>query len=160
MLDPKPSKSELKRRDQALKTLGEEMIGLKASDLDQLPLDENLRYAIDQAQRMRAHGALRRQRQLIGKLLRQADVTAIRAGLAELKGDSIEAKRRFRLAEEWRDRLLDERFEALDECVAATGVNESELRELLRQLARARNERAEKTARRDLFRAVHSALEA
>ncbi len=159
MLDPKPSKSELKRRDQALKALGEEMIALKASDLDKLPLGERLREAIDDAQRMSAHGALRRQRQLIGKLLRQADASEIETALIELKSDSVAMKRRFRVAEEWRDRLLDEGFDALTECVTATGADETDLRDLLKQLARAGSARVEKTVRRELFRAIHNAME-
>lgn len=160
MPEPKPSKSELKRQDQALKSLGEEMIGLKPSDLDKLPLDERLREAIGLAQRIKAHGGLRRQRQLIGKLLRQADSDAIEAALVALRSDSVAEKRRFRDAEAWRDRLLDERHEALAECVTATGASEAELRDLLKQLARAKTPRADKTVRRELFRAIHNALEA
>ena len=159
MLDPKPSKSELKRQDHALKALGEEMIALKASDLDKLPLGERLRDAINDAQRMSAHGALCRQRQLIGKLLRHADAAAIEDALIELRSDSVAAKRRFRIAEEWRDRLLDEGYDALDECVRATGASEADLRERLKQLARARSARVEKTVRRELFRTIHNAME-
>lgn len=160
MIEPKPSKSELKRQDEALKALGAELIGLGPEQLDQLPLDERLRSAIDEARGIRSRGALRRQRQFIGKLLRQADADEIRATLAALRSDSIVARRRFRQAEEWRDRLLDERFDALSECVDATGAREDELRELLKALARAKTAKADKTVKRQIFRAIHGALEA
>lgn len=159
MVDAKPSKSALKREDQALKVLGEELVGLNASQLDHLPLNERLRDAIDEARGMRAHGALRRQRQLIGKLLRQSDAASIREALAGLSADSVAEKRRFREAEAWRDRLVAEGYDALDPCVAATGTDAAALRNLLKQAARAGNVRQEKTARRELFRAIYAALE-
>jgi len=159
LLEPKPSKSALKRQDQALKALGEKLVGLSAGQLDQLPLDERLRDAIDAATQMRAHGALRRQRQLIGKLLRSADTDAIRAGLTELTAESVIEKRRFRRAEEWRDRLVAEGHAAIGECVDATGCDESRLREAVKQTERARSDKAIKTARRELFRLVYAALE-
>ena len=159
MVDAKPSKSALKREDQALKVLGEELVALKASQLDQLPLEERLRDAIDAARNMRAHGALRRQRQLIGKLLRQSDAPAIREALAGLTADSVAEKRRFRDAETWRDRLVADGFDALDACLEATGAEATSIRELLKQLSRTGNVKQQKTARRELFRVIYSALE-
>ncbi len=159
MVDAKPSKSALKREDQALKVLGDELVGLNPGQLDQLPLDERLRDAIDDARNMRAHGALRRQRQLIGKLLRQSDATSIREALSGLTADSVAEKRRFREAEAWRDRLTAEGFDVLEACSAATGAETAVLRDLLRQATRAGNDRTQKTARRELFRAIYSALE-
>jgi ribosome-associated protein len=159
LLESKPSKSALKRQDQALKALGEELVGLSPGQLDQLPLDERLRDAIDAAGHMRAHGALRRQRQLIGKLLRSADAEAIRAALTALTAESVVEKRRFRRAEEWRDRLVAESHAAIGECVEATGCDETLLREAVKQTERARSDRAVKTARRELFRLVYAALE-
>lgn len=159
MVDAKPSKSALKREDQALKALGDELVSLNPGQLDQLPLGERLRDAIDEARNMRAHGALRRQRQLIGKLLRRSDAAAIREAIAGLTADSVAGKRRFREAEAWRDRLVAEGFEALEACSAATGADTATLRQLLKQVARAGNDRTRKTARRELFRAIYATLE-
>ena len=159
MQDTKPSKSALKREDQALKALAEKLVSLGSGELDRLPLGEGLRDAIDVASRIRAHGALRRQRQLIGKLLRQSEAEAIHQALAELGQDSAMEKRRFKRAEQWRDRLLAEGGAALDDCVAATGADASILRDLLRRIRGSRSEKTEKTARRELFRVVRVALE-
>lgn len=159
MSEAKPSKSASKRAEKELKALGEALIELAPAERDRLPLGERLREAIDTASGIRAHGALRRQRQLVGKLLRDADVDAIRRALADVTRDTVAVKRRFRLAERWRDRLLTEGRTALDECVANTGADGSALRETLEQIAQARSEKADKTARRALFRLVHEALE-
>ena len=158
MNEAKPSKSAAKRADQTLKALGEALIELAPADRDRLPLGERLRDAVDTADGIRAHGALRRQRQLIGKLLRNADVDSIRRALADVTRDSIAAKRRFRTAEKWRDRLLTEGREALDQCAAETGADADALRRTLDDARRAPSEKAGKTAKRALFRLVHDAL--
>ena len=85
MDDLKPSKSARKREYIALQKLGEELILLKQSDLDSLPLYDNLREAVMEAQQIKAHGALRRQKQYIGKLMRHIDPEPLRAEMAKLR---------------------------------------------------------------------------
>jgi ribosome-associated protein len=105
--DDLPSKSQVKRDMQALLDLGRELIALPAARLDQLPLAESLRDAIDLAQRIRSHEGRRRQVHYVGKLMRQADAPALRAQL-ELwaNGSQAQARTMHRL-EALRDRLLD-----------------------------------------------------
>jgi len=83
--DLKPSKSARKREYIALQKLGEELIALKPSELDSLPLDESLLEAVMEAKQMKAHGALRRQKQYIGKLMRHIDPEPLRIEMAKLR---------------------------------------------------------------------------
>jgi len=83
--DLKPSKSARKREYLALQKLGEELITIRRSDLNSLPLDDALRDAVREAGEIKAHGALRRQKQYIGKLMRNIDPEPIRAGLQKLR---------------------------------------------------------------------------
>ncbi len=85
MDDLKPSKSARKREYIAQQKLGDALITLKASDLDRLPLDDNLRDAVLEAKQMKAHGALRRQKQYIGKLMRHIDPEPVRSEMAKLR---------------------------------------------------------------------------
>ena len=85
MDDSKPSKSARKREYIALQKLGEELITLKLSELDGLPLDENLREAVLEAKQIKSHGALRRQKQYIGKLMRHVDPEPLRAEMEKLR---------------------------------------------------------------------------
>ena len=85
MTELKPSKSARKREHLALQKLGEELITIRRSDLDSLPLDDALRDAVREAGEIKAHGALRRQKQYIGKLMRDIDPEPIRAGLQKLR---------------------------------------------------------------------------
>jgi ribosome-associated protein len=83
--DLKPSKSARKREYLALQKLGEELISLKESDLASLPLDENLLEAVLEARQIKAHGAMRRQKQYIGKLMRHIDPEPLRIEMAKLR---------------------------------------------------------------------------
>lgn len=85
MTETKPSKSARKREYLALQKLGEELITLKQSDLYSLPLDDDLRLAVTEARQIKARGALRRQKQYIGKLMRHIDPKPLRSELAKLR---------------------------------------------------------------------------
>ncbi len=85
MDDLKPSKSARKREYLALQKLGEELIELRESDLVCLPLEENLLDAVMEARQIKAHGALRRQKQYIGKLMRHIDPEPLQTEMAKLR---------------------------------------------------------------------------
>jgi ribosome-associated protein len=86
--DTKPSKSARKRAYLALQKLGEELVTLREADLQAMPLDEELREAVMEARRIKAHGALRRQKQYIGKLMGRVDPDPIREALERLRRNS------------------------------------------------------------------------
>jgi ribosome-associated protein len=67
-----PSKSQLKRDALEILELGRKMVHLNPQSLKKLPLTEELLQAILSAKTMK-QGALKRQVQFIGKLLRQED---------------------------------------------------------------------------------------
>ncbi len=85
MTEAKPSKSARKREYLALQKLGEELLTLRDSDLQQIELDDDLLNAVLEARRIRSHGALRRQKQYIGKLMRSVDPAPIRAALERVR---------------------------------------------------------------------------
>ena len=79
-----PSKSQRKRDAHALQALGVQLVALSAAQLARLDLPEALHEAVVAAQRMRSHGARTRQRQYIGKVMRQLEpsvLSRVRAAL-------------------------------------------------------------------------------
>jgi ribosome-associated protein len=76
-----PSKSSRKRAAHSAQKLGEQLVRMRVQDLDQLPLPDELRDAIAEARRLTHRGALARQRQYIGKLMRDIDITALEAAM-------------------------------------------------------------------------------
>ena len=85
MDETKPSKSARKREYLALQKLGENLVTLRESDLLSLDLDEDLLEAVMEARRIKKHGALRRQKQYIGKLMGRVDPEPIRAAVERLR---------------------------------------------------------------------------
>ena len=85
MTETKPSKSAKKREYLALQQLGEQLLTVKESDLLSMDLDEELLAAIQDARRIKSHGALRRQKQFIGKLMRGIDPEPVRAALERVR---------------------------------------------------------------------------
>jgi ribosome-associated protein len=155
----RPSKSERKRRSDDLQTLGEALIDLPDSELDALPLPEQLRDAVLLARRITKHGGLYRQKQYIGKLMRKIDAEPIRAAIeARRDRERVEALR-FRRIEQWRDRLLKEGPAAIEPLrIEAPAIDAAALAKLLE---RARDEqRTDGTpqAARELFRLLREAL--
>ena len=158
MTQPKPSKSARKREQLELQQLGERLIGLSADELQTLPIDERLRDAVLAASKIRAHGALRRQKQLIGKLMRSSDPEPIRQALCARETDDRLAKRVFADAERWRDRIAAGGDVAIGEFCEHSGAAAAPLAGLLGRIRSAPSERAEKSLRRQLFREIHDAL--
>ena len=101
-----PSKSQRKRESSALQDLGRALVKLPEDRVRRLDLPDTLRAAVLEAQRIQSHGALRRQMQYIGKLMRDVDADPIAGQLAELRGASDRTKAAFHALEHWRDRLL------------------------------------------------------
>lgn len=108
------SKSEIKRDAEELKRLGAEIVDLGKNALDKIPLDADLRAAIELAQRIKMEGR-RRQLQLIGKMLRQRDVEPIRQALDKLKNRHNQQVVLFHKLENLRDRLIDQGDDAIAE---------------------------------------------
>ncbi len=77
-----PSKSQRKRDAIAAQKLGQRLVGMREAEMTGLPLDESLLDALSEARRLTSRGALARQFQYIGKLMREADIDAIEAALA------------------------------------------------------------------------------
>jgi len=79
-----PSKSARKREALALQKLGERLVKMRPEDMATLPLTEPLVEAITEARRLTSRGALGRQHQYIGKLMRDVDMDALEAALEGL----------------------------------------------------------------------------
>lgn len=152
-----PSRSQEKREAEALQKLGEQLISLPKNQLDTLPLPESLRDAVEQARRITSRGALKRQRQYVGRLMRDIDPLPLRAKLEELHRADRAAKARFQQNERWRDRLIAEGDAALAEFLAQHAqADRQHLRRLMRDAASdAAAGRAPRHAR-ELFRYIQS----
>ncbi len=159
----RPSKSERKRTAHAAQDLGEALIALRDAELEALGLPERLSEAIHEARRIGSRAAGARQRQYIGKLMREIDVEPIRAALAaRSERDALETQL-FKRAESWRERLLTGGEQAIDELARLRpGLDRAQWS---RRVGAARHERGAGLrtgtvgpAGRELFRALRTLL--
>jgi ribosome-associated protein len=140
----RPSKSARKREADAAQALGTRLTSLKESELQALDLPEKLVEAIQLARRITSRGGLARQRQYIGKLMRDIDPAPIEKALGQKSRESALDAEKHKRIETWRARLLSEGPAALDALQAliakATGTRvdsgsrEAASRELFRSL--------------------------
>jgi len=157
-----PSKSARKREATAAQDLGTRLIALKETELAALELPERLHDAILLAKRITSRGGLARQRQFIGKLMRDIDPAPLEAALAQSsRGHALDAEKHHRL-EAWRARLLTEGAKALDELIKVRpDADRKALQVLIDKAASERvDPRSREAAGRELFRSLRTLFEA
>lgn len=126
------SKTRRKQEMQALQDIGQQLVALNAERLAELELPEELLGAVMEAKRIRAHEALRRQMQYIGKLMRGVDPAPIVDKLNGWQGASRQHTAWLHLIERWRERLLQSEDAFADLARDYPGADLQRLRTLVR----------------------------
>ena len=151
-----PSRSAKKRESAAMQKLGEELCRLAPEERDGLGLSQDLLEALKTHDRIKDREAARRQRQFIGKLMREEDIGALAAGLASLKNVRAEEVKKFKEAEEWRENFLSASASALPSLIEKFASDTRCDRDVLRSLVdKAREDQSgpdATAARRAFFR--------
>jgi ribosome-associated protein len=153
------SKSQRKRDMHDLQELGLALSELPNERIRALNLPETLERALLEVKTFKAHGAVRRQMQFIGRLMRTVDAEPLRAYLDRLAGVSREAVAHHHLCEEWRDRMVAD-IAAVDLFAAQhAAADRQQLRQLV--LGTQREKLAENPPRqfRELFRTITRVLD-
>jgi ribosome-associated protein len=158
----RPSKSQRKRDADAAQALGTRLIELKETELRALDLSEGLLDAILLAKRITSRGGLARQRQYIGKLMRDIDLAPIESALGQKSRDDAFEGERHKRIEAWRTRLLSEGPAALDELLKWSPAADRKALQLL--INKATSQRVDSGSReaasRELFRTLRGLFEA
>ena len=158
MSQPKPSKSAKKRENLELQDLGVQLLALSEQQLQEIAIDDYLKEAVLHAQQISSRGALRRQKQLIGKIMRQVDPAPVRAALAIMGQQETMNKSVFRNAERWRDRIIAEGHGALADFSRETSRDTRQLEGLCDELSRTNYPAGRKKIGRRIFREIHQQL--
>ena len=154
-----PSKSQIKREVEALQALGEELVKLPDAQFKRIELPDNLRAAVADCRKITQNGALRRQKQYIGKLMRSIDPEPIQTQLDVFNGVSVAENAKLHQAEKWRDKLIADN-EALTLFLNSyPDTDATHLRQLIRN---ARDEAARSKppkAFREIFRVIREVMQ-
>lgn len=159
MHDERPSKTQRKRQMHELQALGERLVALNGQQLDAIGLPEDLRAAVGEASRITRHEARRRHMQYIGRLMREVDPEPIREKLAVWDGVSREHGAKLRLAERWRERLLEDEAALAEFVREHPDADSQRLRSLVRAAVAERDAERAPRSYRELFRLLREILQ-
>jgi ribosome-associated protein len=154
------SKTQRKRAMQELQDLGEELVALTPEKLAGLELPTRLLDAVLDAKRISKFGALRRQMQYVGRLMREADADSIRSQLDVWKGTSVAETARLHAIERWRTRLVAEEPALGELLVEFPHADAQRLRTLIRNVKREAAANKPPRSFRELFQELREILRA
>jgi len=151
--DEQVSKSQIKRDLLELQKVGERLVGMKPDQLNILQLTSTMLEALEESRRITSRNALRRHIRRIAKLLQSEDMNAIRSELDKMDNRHLEDARRFKVLEQWRERLLSGGDEVLNELVASyQDIDRQHLRQLVRAALREQKSAKPGGAAKKIFR--------
>jgi ribosome-associated protein len=130
--DGRQSKTALKKAAHDMQTLGDALAAMSPERLAALPMDESLRDAIAELRRTRSHEGLRRQRQYVGKLMRQADIEPLAQAVAEAQLGSARQTLALHQAEALRLQLVGDDGALTRFMADHPGADAQQLRSLIR----------------------------
>ncbi len=159
-MDEPISKSQKKREADSLQKIGVALVELPLHKLELLPLSEHLRAAILEAKLLKSHGAMRRQAQLIGKLMRYTDSAAIIAAYDQLLSEASAQTANFHQVEQWREQLIHQGKEALTQfLIQFPEVDSQHLRHLIKKAVTEQEKNQSLGASKALFRFIKAHMD-
>jgi ribosome-associated protein len=157
--DSQPSKTKLKAEADAAQEIGRQLVALPKDRLKKLQLEESLLDAIAEAKRITANGAIRRQMQYIGRLMRDTDLAPIVEQLQKWDGKHKEENARFHHMERWRTRLLED-VKVIELFIAEfPQANVQQMRTLIRNAQKEHAAGKPPKSSRELFKVIREVME-
>jgi ribosome-associated protein len=155
------SKSQRRREALETRSLAAKLISISPARLAQVPLDGQLRAAIDEARQIRSRVARKRQMQFVAKLLRRIDQEPITLAIEAFDMDARQLAARQHRSEAWRDHLLDAGDAAVGELAEQRRDADAQtIRQLIRNARREAERNKPPAAARRLFRVLRAMDEA
>jgi len=155
-----PSKSQLKREAEAAQDLGKNLLSLNTDQQNSIDLPENLKFALDEARRIKKNSALKRQLQYIGKLMRSIELEPIQSQYDKIVNHYATDIKALHKLEKWRDRLLAEGDKALEELLTEVPhADRQHLRQLIRQSSKETQLKKPPKSAREIFKYLKTLFE-
>lgn len=147
------SKTQVKKEMHTLTAIGKTIVEMSPADTKKIPLDDELLGAIESARTMRM-GALKRQIQYIGKLLRKRETEDIEKAVNDILTAKNSAGRSFKQLEQWRERLIEDNNALTEFCEKHPQADIQRLRQLIRHSQKERSQNKPPKYFRQLFQEI------
>jgi ribosome-associated protein len=156
--EPK-SKSQLKRDAHVFDELAKELVALSEKQIEKMLIPDPIKTAVLACKTMQMQ-AMRRQLQYIGKLLRKIDTSSITEELARIQNRSDEANAFFQRLEKWRDRLIANDDDLLEQIIKDyPATDRQHIRQLIRNAQKDLSQEKSTGASKALFRYLREITE-
>lgn len=147
------SKTEKKKEALSLQKIGERLVKLSTDQLEDFNLPAELRDAVTFAKTIKSHGALKRQMQFIGTLMRKIDTGPVQEALDEIDRGNYRKAAAFKETEIWRDELIDGNTSLMEEIlIKCPEADRQQLAQLVRNAVKEKENNRPPRAYRALFR--------
>ena len=147
------SRTKKKKEALELQDIGERLVGLSAEQLKDMDLPPDLYQAVTFAKTIKSRGALKRQMQFIGTIMRTIDPGPVNESLRDLEAGDYKKAAEFRETERWRDELVSGNRMLFEEIVDEyPGADRQQLSHLVRQAVKEKDQNRPPRASRALFR--------
>lgn len=149
------SRTQIKKAAQAVVDMGVQLSEMTVNDIKKLALPSKVEEAVLMLKNMDKGPAIKRQRLYLGKLLRQNEdyIIEIKEKLAEKELKAKQQNAHFHQLERWRDRLLEEGDDALNEFMYKyTQADRQQLRQWIRNAKKEREKNQPPKSSRLIFK--------
>ncbi len=147
------SKTQRKKEAQSLQVLGEQLVKLSTERIEDIDLPVEIYNAVNFAKTIKKRGALKRQMQYIGTLMRKYDPEPVQEALHHIKLGSYKKSLDFEEIEKWRDELIAGNRMLIEEILKkCSDADRQQLTQLVRAARKERENNNPPKASRTLFR--------
>ena len=153
------SKTAKKKQMNELQDLGMELTRLSHDTLKKIGLPEELAEAVREYRKITSNGALKRQSQFIGRLMRDIDPAPIRAFLSALKGENQAHNAFLQRVEQMRERLIADDAALTEFAAAHPQADISAIRTLIRNTRKEKEQSKPPKNFRALFQEIKAVME-
>ena len=153
------SKTKLKAQADVAQGIGKKLIALSKDRLMKLELPETLFDAVMEAKRLTANGAVRRQLQYLGRLMRDVDSAPIVEQLEAWEGKNTQENARFHTMERWRTRLIAEPTALQEFLTNYPQIDIQQFRTLIRNAQKEETTQKPPKSSRELFKLIREVSE-
>ena len=151
------SRTEKKHDAENLQKLGGKLVKLSDAQLNEIELPEELYKAIQFLRTIRSNGALRRQMQYIGNLMRKIDSDPIQEAIDQIEQGAHNKAAEFKEIETWRDELIAGNKTLIEEILkVCPDADRQQLSQLVRNAVKEKKSNKPPKAYRILFRYLKS----
>jgi len=154
------SKTQRKKMCDGILELGEKMILLNQDELSQITMDDELRNAINEAQRIKSNSALKRQKHYIAKVMRGLNDETLASQVERIlhKHDIYNAD--FKRMEKWRDNIIEQGDKGINDFIEQhPQADRHHLRQLARNVAKEQKNNKPSVAYRQIFKYIREVID-